>query len=1081
LSSIGTGNVTVSVASASGTFNIQPTGSLEVLPALSVTSGTATLAGDQTIADPASHAIGVTVTLDSLAVALMKPVSPGATQSYFALKASGSAALIGVTDVSLSGELTISVNRATDTALAIPSDAAVIDFAASATADPDGYGDATGLKVSTGPGVSDYSILDFTEKTLSVSGFVSVGISEFVFASGNFAFQQVPDSALKTPGTIKLAGGGTLTGASVLTIGANNVNAFVGANGPYWTQDLDGDGQISWAFETGTTDLSRTITSVTGATNGKYSVGQELPANTAVSMSAADGILGFGTGAQYGDLNGNGQIDANETAELNPSATGVALSIPSFAVALMRSQTGSFYAVQATGGAALLVGVPGVTLAANSINVQINGGSIPNAPANGPPPAVDFTQTFTDGTLSVPTSSDSSTTVSLGYSASTLSVSGALTLSIGDNVFVTGSMAFSKGQTVTATLSDGSTKSVSVVTLGASSVNIFLGAGGPAFLPDGSPDPIHPNAAGISLTGGTFGLALLTPTDIRDASRYYSVQGSASNISLAGISGLQLTVNPLNFRVNGGTDAIVPNRVVDFANSPAFASEELTLFDTNHDGKITLGELASRPGAAALSALNGVLTTDSAVVDHAALLNILDASGDKQISLAEAAVLLGGDSAALASASAADANGDGIIDPAGLKVATGGRGIILDSAEKVLEASGTVSLNLLSGLVVISGSVAIKISPEAIYLSDTSLVHINAVEIGVANGTVTINAGGQAASFTGLTLGLAYYTLDKTAPGYVVGDTRAWLGLKTFGGSVTAGSTSGISGGIENLTVSLNKGFGKNAANVANATAVDFKRTFDPGLVVDTGASNAATGAPITVLLDYDQAILSFSAKAYLNIGNFFFAEVTGGYTSLPDTLIHLVDANGAPAGTATVSVQIISATDGTVFAGNVGTIDSGLATDGLPNQSDPSRNADGTLNPTAVGFSLTGVNFVVVRMTDKTAGSGKVWTAVLATASSAALVGISGFDLSVNALTVQVNTGNAQANNTVVDFGASYAGNGGKLTVPLPAGGSTSSMEIAYARKVLQVEATATLSIESYVYVHGTFDFQSGDVRTLL
>src|SRR5262249_32098444 len=153
----------------------------------------------------------------------------------------------------------------------------------------------------------------------------------------------------------------------------------------------------------------------------------------------------------------------------------------------------------------------------------------------------------------------------------------------------------------------------------------------------------------------------------------------------------------------------------------------------------------------------------------------------------------------------------------------------------------------------ISGSVALKIAPESVYLSDTSLVHVSAVEIGVGNATVTIGGGSQSAALTGLTMGLAYYTLDKSAPGYIAGDTRSWLGLKTIGGSLDLTHSSGIGAGITDLTVELNKGYGQNAARADNTTVVDFKRTFNPGLVVDTGASNATTGAPITVSLDYDQ------------------------------------------------------------------------------------------------------------------------------------------------------------------------------------------------------------------------------------
>ena len=89
-----------------------------------------------------------------------------------------------------------------------------------------------------------------------------------------------------------------ITGVPVTTleIGGSNIQAFTGTNGPYWT-DLNGDGNFSWAFNTGSgNDLSRTINAVTNPNpmNTKYSVGQVLAANMVVTLEAADGVLTIG-------------------------------------------------------------------------------------------------------------------------------------------------------------------------------------------------------------------------------------------------------------------------------------------------------------------------------------------------------------------------------------------------------------------------------------------------------------------------------------------------------------------------------------------------------------------------------------------------------------------------------------------------------------------------------------------------------------------------------------------------------------------------------------------------------------------
>ena len=63
---------------------------------------------------------------------------------------------------------------------------------------------------------------------------------------------------------------------SFMTIGASNVNAFVGLEGPYWT-DLDGDRQISWVLPDGTrmTDPDTSVT-VDGARYGDLNLNGAL-------------------------------------------------------------------------------------------------------------------------------------------------------------------------------------------------------------------------------------------------------------------------------------------------------------------------------------------------------------------------------------------------------------------------------------------------------------------------------------------------------------------------------------------------------------------------------------------------------------------------------------------------------------------------------------------------------------------------------------------------------------------------------------------------------------------------------------
>ena len=91
-----------------------------------------------------------------------------------------------------------------------------------------------------------------------------------------------------------------------MTIGAANVNAFVGINGPYWT-DLDGDRNFSWALPDGTT-----LTNADG---------------TPMAAVIVDGVT-------YGDSNSNLKPDVGETAELNANATGLVINDFDFGMAL---------------------------------------------------------------------------------------------------------------------------------------------------------------------------------------------------------------------------------------------------------------------------------------------------------------------------------------------------------------------------------------------------------------------------------------------------------------------------------------------------------------------------------------------------------------------------------------------------------------------------------------------------------------------------------------------------------------------------------------------------------------------------
>ena len=192
------------------------------------------------------NATGVALSVEKMALVLMKPVvAPEATPStkkYFSLKGTGTADLVGIDGVTLSGRLTIEINQGKDSGNLVDGLTPSIDYAASAAADPSGYGSSEGLEVITGPTIDDTELVSFTEdQLLRASGYVVLSLSEFVHVSGQFAFEKSGD-----PVTVTTVNPDASTGTkevNVMTIGASGVNAFVGIGGPYFV-DSNEDGII---------------------------------------------------------------------------------------------------------------------------------------------------------------------------------------------------------------------------------------------------------------------------------------------------------------------------------------------------------------------------------------------------------------------------------------------------------------------------------------------------------------------------------------------------------------------------------------------------------------------------------------------------------------------------------------------------------------------------------------------------------------------------------------------------------------------------------------------------------------------
>jgi hypothetical protein len=326
-----------------------------------------------------------------------------------------------------------------------------------------------------------------------------------------------------------------------------------------------------------------------------------------VSMmtAGASNVYAFaGIGGPYWvDSDGNGQIASDEfEAE---GALGVALSEAYFGMAIMSPVAGggpNYYALKA-GGTVKLIGIAGLDIEARDMCIEVNKNS------DGTEDVINFTQLLPDGKMLIPTGPDTDE-VELDYADDLIRASGSVTLAISDFVHVSGSFAFEQGPTEDVTLSNGGgVVNVSVLKVGVSNGYAFAGVGGPYWVDsnaDGTinqldtPDGTGP--MGVALGGVEFGLALMKRTTGSNAS-YYALK-AGGNAELVGIDGLELSVQSMEFQINGTTDDINPNAVVDFATTYSGTPVGMEIITGGSEGAIYLdfaGKLLQVSGSATLT------------------------------------------------------------------------------------------------------------------------------------------------------------------------------------------------------------------------------------------------------------------------------------------------------------------------------------------------------------------------------------------------------------------------------------------------------------------------------------------------
>ncbi|MDA1274964.1 MAG: calcium-binding protein [Verrucomicrobia bacterium] len=540
-----------------------------------------------------------------------------ANRTWTSLQASAnSISFVGIDDITMSAtDLSVLINQAA-------ADGSLVDYAAQS------------LTVTTGP--SDSITFDMAASEgglIRASGTVDIDLFGFFTVSGSFGFESSTTSVT----VVDDQGTSSEVAVDLLTVGATNIDAFVGNNGG--TDDEVGLSlsgvEFGLALLTDQSDTSRTWTTLQ-ASAGSISfegipgitmsasdldvlINQAASDDSLVDYNAQnlvvttgpDDSITFDMAASEGELvRASGTVDidlfgfftvtgsfgferstANVTVvddsgssevaadllaigatNLNAfvganggtaDAVGLQLSGVEFGLALLTDQADAsrkWTSLQASANSISIVGIPGVTLTANDLDVLINqaasDGSLVDYDAQklevttGPTDSITFDMAASDGEV--------------------IRASGNMTLLVSDFIHVSGEFVFAQSDGTEATLDDGKTRQVNVTAFGASDVDVFVGSG-PYFVDSNSDgvidrtDDRDSDAVGLVMENIGFGFVVMKATD-GDKATFSSLKLNAGLVSFVGLDGFDFSARDIEVEYNSGSLSGDPDysRVVDF-------------------------------------------------------------------------------------------------------------------------------------------------------------------------------------------------------------------------------------------------------------------------------------------------------------------------------------------------------------------------------------------------------------------------------------------------------------------------------------------------------------------------------------
>ena len=497
------------------------------------------------------------VLLDALPTGtLVAPLLDAAKLRFFALKATAAGlGVLGIPELVITAEqVEVRVNHGTFSSgwPALPNGPPpVVDFASSFPddfygSDDDAFADGYRVPINTS---GAYVPITWSDPLIGGgAGKVTIQISEFVHIAGSFFFEkgrtetvqltslvgdvddllsQIPGFDSLPPAVVQALGAGSKE-LSFLTIGATNVHAFVGLDGPYWV-DADGDGEID-----------------------------------------RDPVTG--------DI---------VAAEVNGNAKGLVIDDLDFGIAIMTPTNPHdpmrYLALRASANNLSLVGIPGLVATADDVLIELN---ISSPTIGGLPllPVVDFAESFPAEPIGTDPDGDGRIGEQAGFELATgaepiyldfeallvRAKTSWIELDLFGVVSVQGSVAFALGPQETVTLSDeaGTQRTLTTMTIGASHVSAFVGINGPYILD--KTGTTNPGAIGVHISD--LNLGVFVGVDILNGSVFVAVDLDIASFGTVGIPGFTID-GTLSVQLNLGASLLSGGAAIDFAVSFPLTSE----------------------------------------------------------------------------------------------------------------------------------------------------------------------------------------------------------------------------------------------------------------------------------------------------------------------------------------------------------------------------------------------------------------------------------------------------------------------------------------------------------------------------